>query len=74
MKNSQKKFVETTVKTRQAIADEYGVDRKTLYNWLKKAEIIIRANSAITPEEQAIIYKEFGDPSEYRRRMAKRNR
>jgi transposase-like protein len=26
-------------KTRQQIADEYGIDRKTLYRWLKKAGI-----------------------------------
>lgn len=49
------------VKTRQQLADEYGVSRKTLYTWLKKANIKLK-RSLITPKEQSEIYDEFGLP------------
>lgn len=51
------------VKTRQQIADEYGISRKTLYSWLKKAEIKLK-NSLITPKELQEIYNEFGLPNQ----------
>lgn len=48
-------------KTRQQIADEYGVSRKTFYNWLKEASIKLKRR-LITPTEQKVIYDEFGHP------------
>lgn len=43
------------VKTRQQIADEFGIDRKTLYRWLKRRKIDIEGG-LLTPSEQARIY------------------
>lgn len=48
-------------KTRQQIADEYGIHRKTLYRWLKKASIKL-GRGLVTPAEQALIYQTFGKP------------
>ncbi len=48
-------------KTRQEIANEYGVDRKTLYRWLKKKNIQI-SSGLVTPKEQDIIYNQLGKP------------
>ena len=50
------------VKTRQQIANEYGVTRKTLYSWLKKEKIKLE-RSLISPKEQERIYSKFGNPS-----------
>ena len=50
-------------KTRQQIATEYGIDRKTLYRWLKKKEIVI-PRGLIKPSNQKIIYEAFGNPNE----------
>ena len=50
------------VKTRQQIANEYGVTRKTLYSWLKKEKIEL-PQSLISPKEQTVIYNKFGNPS-----------
>lgn len=49
-------------KTRKEIAHEYGIDRKTLYNWLKEEKIKIKQRRLITPKDQMIIYKCFGIP------------
>lgn len=49
------------VKTRQQIADEYGISRKTLYSWLKKEKIEL-PRSLVSPKEQNIIYDRFGNP------------
>lgn len=49
-------------KTRQQIANEYGISRKTLYNWLKKEHIVLRKR-LVTPKEQFLIYKKFGHPT-----------
>ncbi len=57
----------SNTKTRPQIAAELGVDRKTLYNKIKKAEIQLRRD-LLTPEEQKLIYALFGikkeDPKE----------
>lgn len=45
----------TKVKTRQQIADEFGIDRKTLYRWLKRRKIDIEVG-LLTPSDQAKIY------------------
>jgi len=47
-----------SLKTRKQIAHELGVDRKTLYNRLKKAGIVL-GNGLLTPEEQNLIYQLF---------------
>lgn len=49
-------------KTRQELACEFGIDRRTLYRWLKKAKIILSGNSMISPKELEIIYKKLGKP------------
>jgi len=49
-------------KTKQEIANEYGIHRNTFYNWLKKAGIKL-SKQLITPKEQILIYEEFGQPS-----------
>ncbi len=48
-------------KTRQQIADLYGVNRKTLYRWLKNAGITL-GKGLVTPKEQELIFKTFGHP------------
>lgn len=53
MENAQK------AKTRQQIADEFGISRKTLYNWLKRENITMK-NGLIMPKEQEIIYEKLG--------------
>lgn len=48
-------------KTRQQLADEYGVNRKTLYRWLKRKKINFDGG-LLTPTEQTMIYDTFGSP------------
>jgi abortive infection bacteriophage resistance protein len=48
-------------KTRQEIAEEYGIDRKTLYRWLRKLNIDL-PKGLIFPNFQDVIYKELGRP------------
>lgn len=61
--NMKKKIEETTgkVKTRQEIAHEYGIDRKTFYRWIKRNNLPI-SNGLIFPSEMELIYKTFGLP------------
>lgn len=56
-------------KTRQQIADEYGISRKTLSRWLKKAGIVLEGY-LISPKEQALIYETFGDPRKKEKKVA----
>ena len=49
------------VKTRQEIAEEYGISRRTFQRWLKKQNIAL-SNGLITPKEQEVIYQNFGYP------------
>lgn len=48
-------------KTRQEIANEFGINRKTLYRWLKNENVQLK-NRLITPDEQSKIYSLFGFP------------
>lgn len=48
-------------KTRAKIAKEYGISRKTLYNWLKKEGIQFRYRT-LGAEEMELIYERFGRP------------
>lgn len=55
------------VKTRQQIAQEYGIDRKTFYRWCKDQGIRWRGKRPLSPEEQELVYSIFGDPHKYRK-------
>ena len=48
-------------KTRQEIADEYGISPRTLFRWLEKAEFDL-PRGLLSPKSQELIYREFGDP------------
>lgn len=48
-------------KTKQEIANEYGIHRNTFSNWLKRAGIKL-SKQLITPKEQVLIYEQFGQP------------
>ena len=54
-------------KTRAQIAAEYGISRKTFYNWLKKEGISFQKRRLINPKEVEIIYKTFGNPNRINR-------
>lgn len=49
------------MKTRQQIADEYGVSTKTLNNWLILHDIIL-PKCGVTPKYQKLIYEALGYP------------
>ena len=49
-------------KTRQELANEYGVSRKTFYNWLKRERIVLEQR-LICPKEIEYIYDVFGNPN-----------
>lgn len=57
--------METTLnlnaKTRKEVANEYGIKVRTLYRWLKKADIKL-TNGKIKPINLKTIYKTFGYP------------
>jgi hypothetical protein len=48
-------------KTRQQVAQEYGISRKTLSRWLIRANIKL-PSGLIKPCYLRIIYKNFGAP------------
>lgn len=48
-------------KTRQQIAEEYGINPRTFRRWLKKHNIIL-PNRLISPKDQETIYQTFGNP------------
>lgn len=48
-------------KTRQQIADAYGIDRKTLDRRLKKADIVLEPGN-ISPKDYQRITDYFGQP------------
>ncbi len=50
-------------KTRAQLAAEYGISRKTFYNWLKKEGIVLHNRNLITPKELELIYGRFGNPN-----------
>lgn len=54
------------MKSRQQIADEYGISRWTFDRWLKKAGISL-PSGLISPVQQQLIYDTFGDPQKYKR-------
>ena len=54
--------------SRAKLADMYGINAKTLYNWFKRANLKIREGCAICSKEQKIIFDMFGDPSVFKQR------
>jgi hypothetical protein len=48
-------------KTKQQIANEYGICTKTLSKWFKEEKIIIK-RGLINPKLQKTIYKKLGIP------------
>lgn len=50
------------VKTRQQMADEYGVCRKTFNKFLKKKNIKLE-RGLISPKDQENIYEKLGVPN-----------
>jgi len=53
-------------KTRSELASEYGITRKTFYNWLKKEGICI-PQGIVRPCDVKKIYRAFGIPVSDRR-------
>ncbi|REG81503.1 hypothetical protein [Algoriphagus antarcticus] len=53
--------MEHKAKTRQQVADEYGVSAKTLSRWIKSRNLSIE-NGLLTPVNQKIIYEALGLP------------
>ncbi len=51
----------SNVKTRAQIAREFGISRKTLYNWLKAEKLPIKGR-LLSPKQQKDIYEKFGAP------------
>jgi len=51
----------TEAKTRQQIANEYGIDRKTLYCWLKRSKLEL-SKGLLSPAEVRKVYDTFGHP------------
>ena len=58
--------------THSDLAAMYGITRKTLYNWLKKAEIDVRKGCAICWKDQQKIFAMFGNPEEYKQLQAEK--
>lgn len=48
-------------KTREEVAKEYGISRRTFYNWLKQAGIHTQ-RCMLTPLDIQKIYDHFGRP------------
>jgi transposase-like protein len=48
--------------TRAALADKYGINNKTLYNWLKRANIKLREACAICWKDQQTYYCKIWGP------------
>lgn len=64
-----KPLLMSNVKTREQIASEFGISRKTLYNWLKDEKLPIKGR-LVSPKEQKVIYDKFGKPNKGRNKWA----
>ena len=60
-RSTQRQKNNQTVKTRSQIAHEYGVCRKTFYNWCKEKDLHL-PNGLINVKMQEKIYDTFGEP------------
>jgi transposase-like protein len=58
-------------KTRQEVAAEYGVTRKTLRKWLKEANIHT-GKGRLTPAVLNRIYNHFGEPRRLHSHLSRR--
>lgn len=54
-------FEHKYAKSKQQIANEYGICTKTLTKWFKEEKIHIK-RGLISPKKQEIIYKKLGIP------------
>jgi DNA invertase Pin-like site-specific DNA recombinase len=52
-------------KSRAEVAEEYGINVKTLYRWIKKSNIIL-PKGLITPFHLQLIYNTFGIPGRHK--------
>lgn len=50
-------------KTREELAKEYGVSRRTFYSWLKQADLNF-SRGVLNPRDLKEIYTRFGRPKE----------
>ncbi|SDC54031.1 Helix-turn-helix domain-containing protein [Algoriphagus faecimaris] len=48
-------------KSRQEIAQEFGISAKTLTRWIQKENLPI-TRGLVSPKEQSLIYLKFGVP------------
>jgi hypothetical protein len=48
-------------KSRQEIAEEYGISTRTLSRWFQKSNLIV-PNGLLSPKIQEVIYQKFGKP------------
>jgi DNA invertase Pin-like site-specific DNA recombinase len=62
--NRKKLYVTATrrSKSRQEIATEFGISRRTFYRWIQRTDIVLPPG-LIPPKIQDMIYDEFGDPN-----------
>lgn len=51
-----------SAKSKQQIANEYGICTKTLTKWLKEERIDVK-RGLINPKKQIIIYRKLGFPN-----------
>jgi hypothetical protein len=49
-------------KTRQQLAEEYGIVYRTFQRWIKGSGIELPHRKLVTPKFQDLIYKAFGHP------------
>ncbi len=49
-------------KSRQEIANEFGISARTLDRWLKKHGILFEHQRLLTPKEQEEVYAALGNP------------
>lgn len=58
----KKSLPKRQAKTRQQIAEEYGVVYRTLHRWIKDSDINLPDRKLVTPRYQDLIYQNFGYP------------
>ncbi len=56
-------FCMSAGKTRDLLAQEYGVSRPTFYSWLKRAGIVLPARVLLSPSEVELVYIKLGKPN-----------
>lgn len=51
-----------TVKTRDLLAQEYGVSRPTFYKMLERAGLVLPSRVQLSPIEVEMVYEKLGRP------------